>query len=93
MYVRRGQEDLGDLFAAAEDFTDLINESSKYDELGVGSISNKDKANPKQLQWEMKRNQEFKKRSKGARGGGKKSSKSFEKKSKIGKIKSNKKRK
>lgn len=37
-------------------FTDLINESSRYDEMGVGSISNKDNANPKQLKWEMKRN-------------------------------------
>ena len=40
----------------------MINESSRYDEMGVGSISNKDNAGPKQLKWEMKRNDaEFKK--------------------------------
>jgi len=33
----------------------LINESSKNDELGVSSISNKDKSNAKQLKWEMNR--------------------------------------
>ena len=32
-----------------------MNESSKYDDMGVGSISNKDKSNPKQLKWEMNR--------------------------------------
>jgi hypothetical protein len=35
----------------------MINDSSKYDEMGVGSISNKDNANPKQLKWEMQRDE------------------------------------
>jgi len=40
----------------------MINESSRYDEMSVGSISNKDNADPKQLKWEMKRNDvEYKK--------------------------------
>jgi len=40
----------------------MINESSRYDEMNVGSISNKDNADPKQLKWEMKRNDvEYKK--------------------------------
>lgn len=40
----------------------MINESSRYDEMGVGSISNRDNADPKQLKWEMKRNDtEYKK--------------------------------
>lgn len=43
------------MFAAAEDFTDLINESTKMDDEGVGAISNKDKSNAKQLKWEMNR--------------------------------------
>ena len=38
-------------------FSHLINESNKYDEMGVGSISNKDNANPKQLKWEMQRDE------------------------------------
>ena len=38
----------------AEDFTDIINESAKYDDMGVGNVSNKDRADPKQLKWEMK---------------------------------------
>lgn len=59
---KRGKEDISSLFAAADEFTDMINESSRYDEMGVGSISNKDNAGPKQLKWEMKRNDaEFKK--------------------------------
>jgi hypothetical protein len=33
----------------------LINEAAKYDEMGVGSISNKDKADPMQLKWEIDR--------------------------------------
>lgn len=36
-------------------FSDIINDSSKYDELGVGGISNADNANPKQLRWELDR--------------------------------------
>ena len=36
-------------------FSDLINESTRHDELGVGSISNRDRADPKQLKWEMNR--------------------------------------
>lgn len=44
----------------------MINESVKYDEKGVGSISNRDNADVKQLQWEMKRDRDmnggFKKR-------------------------------
>ncbi len=36
-------------------FSDLINESSKNDDMGIGSISNKDKSNAKQLKWEMNR--------------------------------------
>lgn len=56
MVFFRGKEDLSNLFAAADEFTDLVNDSARYDELGVGSISNKDKADPKQLKWEMNRN-------------------------------------
>ncbi|RNA44224.1 CCAAT enhancer-binding zeta, partial [Brachionus plicatilis] len=41
---KRSKEDLSNLFAAADEFTDLVNESARYDELGVGSISNKDRA-------------------------------------------------
>lgn len=47
---------MSNLFAAADEFTDLVNDSARYDELGVGSISNKDRADPKQLKWEMNRN-------------------------------------
>lgn len=45
------------LFAAADEFSDLLNKSSQYDELGVGSISNRDNADPKQLKWEMARDE------------------------------------
>lgn len=31
----------------------MINDSSKYDELGVGGLSNADNATPKQLRWEL----------------------------------------
>jgi len=58
---------LGGLFAAAEDFTDIIEEATKMDNEGVGSISNKDKASAKQLKWEMNRfndDGKFKKNSK-----------------------------
>ena len=90
-----GKENLSSLFAAAEEFTDIINESSKYDELGVGGISNKDRANPKQLQWEMKGNDNFKRRNKTSKGGikkknGLKPAKSTQKKGNIGNLKSTK---
>lgn len=40
----------------------MINESSRYDEMGVGSISNKDNADPKQLKWEMTRDFDHKRK-------------------------------
>ncbi|CAF0778724.1 unnamed protein product [Brachionus calyciflorus] len=80
---KRGKEDLGDLFAAADDFTDMINESAEYDKMGVGSISNKDRADPKQLKWEMGRD-DFGQNWKKAKKFG---NKSKGKKEKIGKIK------
>ena len=66
-------------------FTDLINESSKYDELGVGGISNKDNSDPKQLKWEMKRDQKF-----GQNGSKKPKFSKFKKSSNKNKIKKNK---
>ena len=45
------------MFAAADEFSDLLNKSSQYDELGVGGISNRDNADPKQLKWEMARDE------------------------------------
>ncbi len=89
MNYRSEKGNLSSLFAAAEEFTDILNESSKYDELGVGSVSNKDKSTPKQLQWEMKRNDEFKRR-KPKTGFKNNKSKSIEKKKNIGKIKNGK---
>lgn len=56
---KRGKEDFGSLFAAADEFSHMINESNKYEEMGVGSISNKDNANPKQLKWELQRDGDF----------------------------------
>lgn len=75
----------------------MINESSKYDELGVGGISNYDNANPKQLKWELDQD-DFGKRGGGGRSkrgkkqqiGGKlkkKSEKNYSKKQPVGRVK------
>lgn len=78
---------MGNLFAAADEFTDLINESARYDDMGVGSISNKDRADPKQLKWEMDRNDLS--NAKNWKKSKKIGSKTKAKKDKIGKIKKN----
>ncbi|KAI0233815.1 CCAAT/enhancer-binding protein zeta [Lamellibrachia satsuma] len=46
-----------DLFAAAEEFSHLIDENtgSKFDMIGSGAVSNKDNAHVKQLMWEEQR--------------------------------------
>jgi len=36
-----------------------LNESSKFDQTGSGSISNFDNSHPKQLKWEQERNRDF----------------------------------
>jgi hypothetical protein len=95
--VFSGKEDLSDMFAAAEEFSHIIDDSSKYDALGVGAVSNKDKASAKQLQWEMKNNDEsFKKRRGGSGGAFNKKSgkgnKSSPKKGGVGKLANGKKK-
>jgi len=65
--------DIGELFAAADEFSDILNESGKINSMGLGSVSNKDNADPKQLKWEINRNRDFSKRN------SKKSNKSFSK--------------
>lgn len=70
----------------------MINESAKYDEMGVGSLSNKDKADPKQLKWEMQRDEFVKGKNwkKTKKFNKNKQNKSKSKKENIGKIKNNK---
>eukprot|EP00105_Crassostrea_gigas_P005739 XP_011419440.1 PREDICTED: CCAAT/enhancer-binding protein zeta [Crassostrea gigas] len=64
------------LFAAADEFADVIEESasSGWDTLGSGALSNQDKSSAKQLKWEMERdswikgkNKTFKNRKQGAK--------------------------
>ncbi|XP_072120991.1 CCAAT/enhancer-binding protein zeta [Mobula birostris] len=47
----------GDMFAAAEEFGCLLDENagSKFDNIGINAMANKDKASIKQLQWESDR--------------------------------------
>jgi hypothetical protein len=55
-FLRKSKADMSSLFAAADDFTELINKASEFNETGVGgALLNKDNANPKQLKWEMSR--------------------------------------
>ncbi|XP_035672008.1 CCAAT/enhancer-binding protein zeta-like [Branchiostoma floridae] len=49
----------GSMFAAAEEFSSLLddNAGSKFDNIGIGALSNKDNADAKQLKWEVARDQ------------------------------------
>lgn len=48
--------DMNSLFAAAEDFSEMLEETSKSSTHGtLGEIFNQDKSSEKQLQWESKR--------------------------------------
>lgn len=48
--------DMNSLFAAAEDFSEMLEETSKTNKHGtLGEIFNQDKSSEKQLQWESKR--------------------------------------
>ncbi|XP_007896659.2 CCAAT/enhancer-binding protein zeta [Callorhinchus milii] len=55
--LKRGSKDSGDMFAAAEEFGYLLDENagSKFDNIGLNAMANKDKAHMKQLQWESDR--------------------------------------
>lgn len=47
---------MNSLFAAAEDFSEMLEETSKSNQHGtLGEIFNQDKSSEKQLQWESKR--------------------------------------
>ena len=80
-------------------FSDLLNESATYDKLGVGTISNKENANAKQLRWEMDREARFRKggsfkrssRRNGGGGGGHRSDSGSKKKPVVSKNKGSKK--
>lgn len=49
-------KDMNSLFAAAEDFAEMLEETGKSKTHGtLGDIFNKDKASEKQLSWEQKR--------------------------------------
>ncbi|XP_051867269.1 CCAAT/enhancer-binding protein zeta [Pristis pectinata] len=54
---KRGFKDDADMFAAAEEFGCLLDENagSKFDNVGINAMANKDKASIKQLQWESDR--------------------------------------
>lgn len=58
---------MNSLFAAAEDFSEMLEESSKSNKHGtLGEIFNKDKSSEKQLQWEsnrLKQSDRFRKKS------------------------------
>lgn len=47
---------MNSLFAAAEDFSEMLEETSKSSKHGtLGEIFNKDKSSDKQIEWESKR--------------------------------------
>ncbi len=49
-------EDMSSLFAAAEDFSEMLEETGKSKTHGtLGDLFNKDKSSEKQLSWEQKR--------------------------------------
>ncbi|XP_055495512.1 CCAAT/enhancer-binding protein zeta [Leucoraja erinacea] len=54
---KRGFKDDTNMFAAAEEFGCLLDENagSKFDNIGINAMANKDKASVKQLQWESDR--------------------------------------
>ncbi|XP_067901411.1 CCAAT/enhancer-binding protein zeta [Heterodontus francisci] len=54
---KKGFKDDADMFAAAEEFGYLLDENagSKFDNIGINAMANKDKASMKQLQWESDR--------------------------------------
>lgn len=55
--------DMSSLFAAADDFADILEESSKLKNHGtLGEVANKDKSSEKQMQWEQTRHKNSKKR-------------------------------
>lgn len=48
--------DMNSLFAAAEDFSEMLEETGKSSKHGtLGEIFNKDKSSDKQIEWESKR--------------------------------------
>lgn len=48
--------DMNSLFAAAEDFSEMLEDTSKSAKHGtLGEIFNKDKSSEKQIEWESKR--------------------------------------
>ncbi|GAA6074241.1 CCAAT/enhancer-binding protein zeta isoform X1, partial [Tachysurus ichikawai] len=54
---KRGKMEDTAMFAAAEEFGDLLDENSdmKFDNIGINAMANKDKASVKQLKWEVQR--------------------------------------
>ncbi|XP_053470421.1 CCAAT/enhancer-binding protein zeta [Ictalurus furcatus] len=54
---RKGKMDDTGIFAAAEEFGDLLDENAdiKFDTTGMNAMANKDKASVKQLKWEVQR--------------------------------------
>ncbi|TSP57647.1 CCAAT/enhancer-binding protein zeta [Bagarius yarrelli] len=54
---KKGKMDETAMFAAAEEFGDLLDENSdiKFDNSGMNAMANKDKASVKQLKWEVQR--------------------------------------
>ncbi|KAK3516937.1 hypothetical protein QTP70_028227 [Hemibagrus guttatus] len=54
---KRGKMEDTAMFAAAEEFGDLLDENSdiKFDNIGMNAMANKDKASVKQLKWEVQR--------------------------------------
>jgi hypothetical protein len=66
----------------------MIQEGAEYDRQGVGSISNKDKADVKQLKWEMDRHSDYN-NGKGSKSNYKKSNKSFSKQKHLATKKNN----
>ncbi|XP_026779107.3 CCAAT/enhancer-binding protein zeta [Pangasianodon hypophthalmus] len=54
---KKGKMDDTGMFAAAEEFGDLLDENAdiKFDNMGMNAMANKDKASVKQLKWERQR--------------------------------------
>nr|XP_033791791.1 CCAAT/enhancer-binding protein zeta [Geotrypetes seraphini] len=54
---KRGYKDSADMFAAAEEFGFLLDENagSKFDNIGINAMANRDNASFKQLKWEAER--------------------------------------
>ncbi|XP_041105380.1 CCAAT/enhancer-binding protein zeta [Polyodon spathula] len=54
---KKGFKDKGSMFAAAEEFGYLLDENtgSKFDNIGINAVANRDKADIKQLKWETQR--------------------------------------